>query len=566
MKTLHRLLLQGAASLCVVASATCMFIHADDPPGQPAAPVAQDDGALDLRKAAISVTLEPPTAMGEDGNSFMVGHTLKEAWVAKVASGNPRAPAAAMGVAVVGSGGGNIVWGYDTETGKREWKDTSKDSGISNIVIGLGRAYYTTYSCTLEGVDITTGKHLFCKYLAPTVSCAPDVYEDIAACAYHKDGSWKVSLHNADSGSTKWIKGTGNSGVVTAPVLYEKAVYMTTLDGGMQRWDQAKGKKEWTADFGAVSAPVPTPWGLLVTTTWDGAPDVKAAEQAKPMTEEERKKWERGTTTKTEPLNGTVVAARDRRVALIKDPSEAPKGKAKTTVTGPRSSLDYQGVRPGVSARNVIFAYDGKITAVNPVHGKVVWSVRVADGKTDFMRPLCHEGLVFVAGSDGTITALEEETGALIWAYHFKGQTFHAEPVGDADRVMVTTGSGLLVCLPIGIDEMQIGRPQVKGDGGVEGNASAYARVQETFRKVRNVVREVEEPEDMPGEPAPDARDGETPEGGAPAPAPADDGARRDDDEVEEISKGQWERQEERRAERAKAQGRDYEKQPFRRR
>lgn len=565
MKTLHRTLFQGAASLCIVAGATCMSIHADDPPEQAPAPAVEEDGALDLRKAAIAVKLEPPTTLGEDGNVFMVGHTLKEAWVARVATGNPRAPAAEMGVAVVGSGGGNTVWGYNAETGKREWRDTSKDSGISNIVIGLGRAYYTTYSCTLEGVDITTGKHLFCKYLAPTVSCAPDVYEDIAACAYHKNGSWKVSLHNSGSGTTKWVKGVGNSGVVTAPVLYEQGVYLTTIDGGMQRWDQSKGKREWTADFGAVSAPVPTPWGLLVTTTWGGQDDAPKGEQARPMTEEERKKWARGTTTKTEPLGGTVVAAKDRRVALIKDPTVAPQGKSKVAVSGPRSSLDYQGVRPGVSSSNIIFAYGGMISAVNPVHGNVAWSVRVADDSTDFMRPLCHEGLVFVCGSDGTLTALEEETGALVWAYHFKDQTFRAEPAADADRVLVTTGSGLLVSLPIGLDGIQVGRPQDKGDDGVEGKAAAYARVQETFRKVRNVVREVEDVAETPDEPAPDARGG-TPEGDVPRGGPDEEAARRDDDEVEEISKGQWERQEERRAERAKALGRDYEKKPFRRR
>lgn len=564
MKTLHRTLLQGAAALCVVAGGACMTIHADDPPKQDAKPQPVDaERVIDLRDASIPISVKTNAGSGSDGRAFMLGHTLKEAWAAKVASGNPRSPAAESGIVVAGSGGGHNVWGYDAQTGKKKWTDKSDDSGISDIVIGLGRAYYTTWSCTLEGVDIETGKHAFTKWLAPTVSCAPDTADELVACAYSKDGGYKVSLHNT-TGGRKWIKSAGKSGVVHAPVVYEQAVYASTTDGKMQSFDRY-GKKEWTADFGAVSAPVPTPWGLMVTTTWSPEEDGGASED-KPMTKEEREKWERGTVTTAEPLKGTVVAAKDRRVALIKDPTATPRGgKSKVKITGPRSSLDYQGVRPGVSNRNVIFAYGGKISCVNPIAGRAIWTVQVSAKNTEFATPLCHEGLVFVAGNDGVITALEEETGALVWSYAFKGQTFRSKPAADADRVFVTTGSGILLSLPIGIENIDLGRPRASGDGGVEGTASIYAKVQQTFRKVRNVVREVEEPEDMPGETTPDAERGERPEGGAPGPAPADDAARRDEDEAEEVSKGEWERREARKAERGRPNGRPYEKKPFKR-
>lgn len=563
MKTLHRTLLQGAAALCVVAGGVSMSIHADEVPRTPAKPQAVNaDRVLDLREASIPVQLEVSGASGSDGRAFMVGHTLEDAWAAKVASGNPRSPAAEMGVVVVGSGGGSNVWGYDADSGKLKWKDKSDDSGISDIVIGLGRAYYTTYSCTLEGVDITTGKHLFSKWLAPTVTCAPDTDSKVVACAYSKNGSYQVSLHNT-SGGQKWIEPVGKSGVVHAPVVYEEGVYTSTTDGQMQRFSKY-GKKEWTADYGAVSAPVPTPWGLMVTTTWSPEEDGGASEQ-KPMTEEERKRWERGTTSTPVALRGTVTAAKDRRIALMKDPTSKPSGgKSKVTVTGPRSNLDYQGVRPGVSNSNVIFAYGGKITCVNPMAGRAIWEVQVGDKGTDFTTPLCYEGLVLIAGSDGVLTAIEEETGALVWSYAFKGQSFRSKPAADGDRVFATTSRGILVSMPIGIENIQLGAVR-KGSGDVEGLASTYARVQETFRKVRNVVREIEEPEEAPGEPAPDARDGDDPESGEPGAAPEDDAARRDEDETEEITKGQWERREERRAERGRPNGREYEKKPFKR-
>lgn len=562
MKSVHLTLVRGAALLLAAVVGAGFSLHADDVPEQQEAKGEPDTArVLNLRSASIPVNLEVDPALGANGRPFLVGHTLKDAWAAKVASGNPRSPAAESGVVVVGSGRGSAVWGYDGESGKRKWKDTSKDSGISDIVIGLGRAYYTTYSCTLEGVDITTGKHLFTKWLAPTVSCAPGTDNNVIACAYNKGDGYKLSLHNK-SGGLKWQRPAG-SGVVHAPVVYEEGVYVSNVDGTLRRFSET-GKAEWSVDFGVVAPPVPTPWGLLVTTTWSPEEDA-GAKVERPMTEAERKEWERGTVSTTAALKGTVVAARDRRIALIKDPTSAPAGKSKIRLTGPRSSLDYQGVRPGVSNSHVIFAYDGRISCVNPAAGRAIWSVEVSGKGVGFATPLCHEGLVIVAGNDGVLAAIEEDTGALVWSYEFKGHSFVSMPAADGDRVFATTSSGVLVSLPIGSENLELGRPRTGASVDAEGTASIYARVQETFRKVRNVVREVEEPQDVADEPAPDAERGDRREGGAPGPAPEDDAARRDEDEAEDISRGQWERREERRAERGRPNGQPYEKKPFKR-
>jgi hypothetical protein len=223
-------------------------------------------------------------------------------------------------------------------------------------------------------------------------------------------------------------------------------------------------------------------------------------------------------------------------------------------------------LRPGISLSHVVFAYAGQVACVDPVTNELAWQVKVTDDKSDFVRPLCHEGLVIVASNSGVLCALEERTGALIWSYEFKAERFQAEPAADNDRLFITTGSGKLISMPIGLENLDLNKPQ-SGDLGAEGAAAAYWRVQRTFRHVRNVVKGVEDEPETPKEPVPDARNGNSPDNSAPNDNPGNrDAGRAPEDDNEGLTKGQWERREERRAARAKAQGKKYEKKPFKRR
>jgi hypothetical protein len=222
-------------------------------------------------------------------------------------------------------------------------------------------------------------------------------------------------------------------------------------------------------------------------------------------------------------------------------------------------------VRPGVTAKHVILAYGGRITAVDPVADRADWSIKLADEKCTFTRPVAHRGLVFVAGNDGTVAALEETTGALIWSYRFKGTSFVAQPALDEECLYLTTTAGQLVCLPTGAGNVDAGAPKAAGSDA-EGTAAAYWRVQELFRKVRDVVREIEAAKPIEPE-KPSAESGGTPASGPDGAPPADEAARprEDEDEAEALTKGEWDRREDRREARAKAEGKSYERKDFKR-
>jgi outer membrane protein assembly factor BamB len=557
MKSLQRTVLQAAAVLCAAAAGTSFAVHADEAPGsenEGKAPAGEL--VLDLADASIPITL------ADGGSTFVIGHSTDKGWFQRVAAGNPRSPAVEEGVVVVGSGGGAQVFGYDVATGEKKWTASSKDSGISDIVIGLGRAYYTTYSCTLESVRVADGKQMYSKYLAPTVDCAPDIKDDLVATAFHKSGDWQVSMRDAEVGGPKWNSKVGGPGVLTAPIISSDGVFVTRADGMLTRLNLKKGTAEWTADLGAVSAPVVTRWGLMVTTTWEGPAETVVGNKA---AEADRKKRERETVTEADSIPGTIVASKDKRVALLSDVSTKPEGKIGKQDTGPRATLDFQGVRPGVTDKRIIFAYGGKITAVDPVLGSAIWSLKVADEKCAFVRPVTHRGLVFVAADNGVVSAIEESTGALIWSYRFPNMRFLAAPAVDESHLFLTTSTGHLICMPTGAGNVDAGKPRVAGDDG-EGTAAAYWRVQELFRKVRDIVREIEAAK--PIEPqTPAAGDGSSPASDGPDGAtPEDEAVRpREDAEVEELTKGQWDRREERREERARSEGKAYERKEYKR-
>jgi hypothetical protein len=300
------------------------------------------------------------------------------------------------------------------------------------------------------------------------------------------------------------------------------------------------------------------------------ARDASRPTPAKAQTDKERTRRDHETVTSVEKVEGevarTVAASGDRRVAIVDDPSVKPKGKNTTRLVGPRTGMDFQGVRPGVSYTRVYFAYAGKLVCVDPVSGKPWWQVGFKDKTTKFVTPVARHGLVFLAGSDGVVSAFEEETGALVWSYLFANTNFLSAPCVDGDHLCLTTAAGQLLCLPIGINEMRLQGVLAKSDDP-EGLASTYAKVQEAFRHVRNIVRGVEDapapkPADKPG-----ANNNNGPQNSGPNGDPGENTAAPPrEDEEEKLTRGQWERREQRRADRAKAEGRDYEKKPYKRR
>ncbi|MBK8207392.1 MAG: PQQ-binding-like beta-propeller repeat protein [Planctomycetes bacterium] len=460
MKPNRRTVLRAAAAACCLVLASPLVTLADDPPNTPA-PAQGQPRVRSLDRAASSIAVDLPTVPsrgGASGRLFKLNHSALQAWTARAATGNPRNPAAFDGRAMAGSGGSNVVYAYHITTGKRSWSVTSPDSGISNLVLAGDSVYFTTHSCTIERIQVSTGKHVFTKWINSTVECAPDVNGDVAFAAYRSGTGAVVSSHDIANGNEGWKRNVPSQ-VIMAPVACGDTVSVAGVDGSVLSMD-GKGKTLWSRKLGAVSAPIATSRGLLVLSAAvpadTGAP-AKEAAPAEAEPEHDGKHPDRITSSSRKaPDKGPgrgVTVIENRRLAVL-NPTLAPESGEDRELSGPaKSSLDYQGTRPGVSGQLVVLAYSDVIRAVDLDTGNTRWEWKLETKHGEFCEPAFGDGMVFVADNYGFVTALDANNGEVVWSYRFNNESFKAKPAFDTHRVVLTTAGGRILCLPTGLDD-----------------------------------------------------------------------------------------------------------------
>ena len=476
--TLFRKAAQATACVLVVAAGAVHTADAEDAPKAAVKESPRKAGPIVLDRTLVSIRLNSPVTgnrPGESGKLFAVDHTTDKAWVAQVASGNARSPAAAKGIVVVGSGGGNQIWGYDVESGRRRWVARSDDSGISSIVISGDSAYFTTYSCTLERVLVESGVHKFRKWISSTVECAPEVAGDTAFASYRGGKAHMISAHSIGSGGETW-KAEAPGNVVYAPVVSGNTLYVTTMDGRLAAFDAAKGTQSWSRGAGALSAPVVSDYGLLVVTADAAMPASAPASPAPAETSAAPKpavagpgaagKDDRKTESKPTPkaegpaaapaavgeVGVTLATEGSRRLALV-SPKAVP-AQVDIKLSGPTGyGLDYQGMRPGVDGDLCVIAMGSRVIALDLKTGQVNWEIQVETKHGQFCQPVFGDGMVFLADNHGFVTAVKRDTGKLVWSYRAEGMKFAASPCVEKNRLVLTTEHGEMLCIPTGVKQ-----------------------------------------------------------------------------------------------------------------
>ncbi len=511
-----------------------------------------DADKLSLQRAGQTLNLQTSYQLDGAPKGFELPHTKEAAWMRQVAYGNPRSPATSGEWVVVGSGGGNQVYGIDIVTGERKWTNACKDSGISSIEIDGDSAYYTTYSCTLERVRVLTGKTVYSAWISSTVDNQPVVADGQVYCSFQGGGGTQLIAQNAESGAVKWSINAGSTGGIQGPVVADGCVMLATNDGSLGCYNLSTGATQWKNSLGLTAAPVAVPGGILCVTPAEQTLVEEKPAEPEPSTDSGHGKPEsdKDSVVPVKPAvvaqPGTLLTHGKMRLGLL-----SAKESPKVNVTGPRAAfrggLDYQGPRPGFDGEMVFFAAGGHISAMVLGGSAPQWDVAIAGGENmEFTSPVVCGGLVITATKDGYVLALSRRTGSLVWCYRFMGQSFIAKPAVGKDRLLITSGSGALISIPTGLSS--------SAAMGEEAPESIIAR---EFSKNRKP--------DAPGQIDPNAGgnvEGKLPESVTP---PADREPEPPTAVERETPKGEFERTEKRKAEREAAKGREYEPKKFRR-
>lgn len=182
-----------------------------------------------------------------------------QGWKAVLPGGRPLAtPAYADGLLFLGGGFGSYEFhALDALTGNVVWSYQTSDDGPTAAVVDEGFVVFNTESCELE-VLTTAGEPVWKKWLGDPLMSMPATADGRVYMAFpdsRGDHRHYLACFGLRDGREFWRTPiTGE--IITAPVLAERNVYLSCLDGTMFCVRQADGEVLWHEAKRATSSPV----------------------------------------------------------------------------------------------------------------------------------------------------------------------------------------------------------------------------------------------------------------------------------------------------------------------
>jgi outer membrane protein assembly factor BamB len=276
--------------------------------------------------------------------------------------------------------------------------------------------------------------------------------------------------------------------IITAPVLADGHVYLTTLDGTIYRFRQDDGSLVWHEAKDATSSPVvwrqqcyfsqrrETPMTVSGRETMQQmehlstrSVDFGAATHPYEETAREADYLDHGKRQRRSPYYHAHEMA-DAKVGFGGHKGDAKMHQAmKNLGHGSVSAVwAYQGSKPFVWDRRLYSSMGDTVHCVEPDSKEVRWKKPLYDSPEELLDsvltpPALVNGKAFVGSIHGDVHCLSAQTGEVVWSANV-GEPVVFQPAVAGGRVYVPTYTGHLYCLETG-DE--------KDDGWLMWGASA---------------------------------------------------------------------------------------------
>jgi outer membrane protein assembly factor BamB len=375
---------------------------------------------------------------------------------------------------VFGGGfGSHDVYALDKATGTLRWHLHTKDDGPTAAVVLDGVVLFNTESCTLVAADAMTGALLFEKWLGDPLLGQPAAADGRVVMVYPRAGKHWLGAFELRSGRQLWETEAGHD-VITAPVIADGHVYLTTYDGTATCVDAATGQPRWTKPMDATSAPFVVNGKVYVAQRARGR--VREPEQ---RARGSHGHGERGgeRTSSVRAHDGAFASAsavkgasylnpdwgharkagfrrEDAAVGFAHAPAAAKMHDVENLVGEKHVSraFRFQGSRP-VVRNGVIFETTGdRLEATDVASGQLLWSwdnARPQEGERRLTPPAVANDRVLVGTWDGRVISLDAMTGRTRWAVAV-GAPCHWQPVMSGGRVFAGLEDGSLVAFETG--------------------------------------------------------------------------------------------------------------------
>ena len=217
-----------------------------------------------------------------------------------------------------------------------------------------------------------------------------------------------------------WQKNISKQGLSSGVEAKDGLVVVGNQKGQLFALDQATGETKWTAQLsGAILAPSLIHAGRVITVSNDGtvfAHEVETGKQAWTYNLPNVQFSLRGQAAPVAiDARNVLIASANAYIYAIDAISGIPKMQRRVAVSEGRSDIqrliDIDG-EPVVAGQFVVTtSYQGQVTVLDLASQQVVWS----EDASSIQRPEVKGNGVFVAQTDGKITAYEITTGNKLW-------------------------------------------------------------------------------------------------------------------------------------------------------
>jgi Ca-activated chloride channel family protein len=410
-------------------------------------------------------TLEPNPKL--DVEAF-ISKDGRKGWKVKLEHELPLAtPAVVNGKLYIGGGFASYeFYAMDAVSGKPLWLFHCGDDGPTAAVVERGCVAFNTESCILYVLDAKTGKKYWGRWLGDPLMSQPAIKGDRIVMAYpDQRGGHSLSCMGLKDGEEHWTQPIPGE-VITTPVIEGNKVYATTLEGSVHCFDLASGKKYYSKEQQATSAP----W------IWQGEVYVSLREDEERIVGGEAKTVRtegQGRITKSGERDNEALwakqdadylnvdrsskyaaeqAALDASVGFSSAPSAAKLGQSEMNlgVASVSGIWAYQGSRPTIINGVSYTSMGDTLKALDAASGRVLWKRRIkvkdSPGGRPFSPPSYAAGKLYLGAVSGEIICLDAKNGKELWRYDC-GEPVRFQPAIAQGRIYWGTDRGSVFCL-----------------------------------------------------------------------------------------------------------------------
>lgn len=373
-------------------------------------------------------------------------------------------PALADGMLFVGGGFGSYeFYALDATTGKKVWQFHTGDDGPTAAVVKRGYVIFNTESCILYVLRAKTGEVVWQKWLGDPLMNQPAVEDDRVYMAYPgQDGNHYLICLGLEDGREIWKVPIAGD-LISAPVIDNKSVYATTLEGTVYRFDDRSGKVLWSEKRNATSAPFV--WADRVFTSIRTEKDSLTAERKVVKRQFEglgslenasgrlnqQQLWveQRADYLEYNPASRYAQAQKtmDAGVGFSSAPAAAKleQSQANLGVATVAGVWEYQGSRPAIGNGRLYSAMGDNLQCVDARTGKNYWTQSLKTdrdlGSRGITPPALTKDKIFVGTTSGDIICYRAEDGKPLWQYNI-GEPIRFQPAIYQGAVYVATDRG----------------------------------------------------------------------------------------------------------------------------